>query len=430
MNVKIPRILVIEDDGIIAHHLQIVLKKFGYQVQEVVGNGADAMRLAEATRPDLALMDIQIEGDIDGIEVAEFLQSRLNIPVVFLTSFDSDQLLQRAKVTHPFGYVTKPFEERHLHATLELALQKHRFEYELRASQQRYQAVVSQSSDGIVLIDIETQHVVEANSAFERMTGIPFDQMIHRTIQEILPNPEASLEAGLTRLAENSDFHMAAMRLQRSDGQIVYLELKATIIESPQQRLICVVTRDVTEQYWSEQRLRQMHEDLELQVRQRTAALNQVNRQLNALMNGIPDLAWVKDERSQFVAVNQPLADACDCSIDELIGKTDLDFFPPKLAESYRLDDFQVMESGQLKKIEEQFVNRAGRESWNETIKVPVFDEHGVVTGTAGIARDITQRKLSEVVLQRSQAELADLVYQSTHELETLDGHTGSKLPG
>ena len=122
---------------------------------------------------------------------------------------------------------------------------------------------------------------------------------------------------------------------------------------------------------------------------------------MNALLDGIPDLAWVKDDHSRFIAVNQTLANACSSSLSEMIGKTDFDFFPSDLAESYRLDDLQVMETGRMKKIEEKFINKSGVETWIESIKVPVINELGEVTGTAAIARDVTHRKVTEAVLQK-----------------------------
>ena len=366
-------------------------------------------------------MDIELAGEMDGVEAAQQLQSRFQIPVVYLTAFAGDQLVQRAKLTNPFGYITKPFEERHLHATLELALQKNHFERELRASRERYLAVVTQASEGILLIDIANYHVVETNAAFQALIGLNEAEIIGKHIADVLTLPEQVLNQSLDDLLANRRVRIQDQEFCRVDGQVIYLDITATLIESPHQKMVCAITRDVTERHLVEQQLRQMHEKLEDDVRQRTLELAQANRRLHALLDGIPDMAWLKDEDGRFIAANQTLANSVHQSVDQLLGKRDHDFFPPELAESYRRDDRRVMETGQMIKVEEPFQQLNGPEIWIETFKVPVMNDQGQVMGTAGIARDITQRKQAETIMRQSHAELETLVSNRTHALEELN---------
>ncbi|MBF0336361.1 MAG: response regulator [Nitrospirae bacterium] len=126
------RIMVVEDEWIIATSLKEMLEGLDYNVCSVVFSGEDAVKKAEDERPDIILMDILLRGDMDGIEAAENISAFLNIPIVYLTSYTDDKTLQRAKETDPFGYIIKPFEKRELRIIIEMALYKHNMERKLK----------------------------------------------------------------------------------------------------------------------------------------------------------------------------------------------------------------------------------------------------------------------------------------------------------
>ncbi len=121
-------ILIVEDEAIIAMEIENRLKSLGYAVPAVVSTGADAIQEIAKTLPDLALMDIKLKGEMDGIETAAQIRDRYDVPVVYLTVYADEDTLQRAKITEPFGYLIKPFAERELHAAIEIALYKHQME--------------------------------------------------------------------------------------------------------------------------------------------------------------------------------------------------------------------------------------------------------------------------------------------------------------
>jgi PAS domain S-box-containing protein len=129
-------------------------------------------------------------------------------------------------------------------------------------------------------------------------------------------------------------------------------------------------------------------------------ALQEGQRQQKALLDNIPDIAWLKDKESRFIAANEPFGKACGFEPEDLVGKTDLDIWPRDLAERYSADDKEVMESGKRKQVEEPLTDSEGKSLWIETIKTPIYDEQGNVVGTAGIARDITERKKAEESLK------------------------------
>jgi PAS domain S-box-containing protein len=132
------RIVVIEDDEIISEHLQKVLRELGYRVAARATTGEQALNEVGRTIPDLVLMDIILKGDMDGIEAAKVIRDRFQIPVVYLTAYSDDAVLERAKVTEPFGYVLKPFRKESLKTAVAMALYKSRMDACLRESEAKY----------------------------------------------------------------------------------------------------------------------------------------------------------------------------------------------------------------------------------------------------------------------------------------------------
>jgi CheY-like chemotaxis protein len=124
------RILVVEDEHIVAMGIKKMLKNLGYTVTGVASSGKDAISKAESTFPDVVLMDIMLKGDMDGVEAAKEIRERFDVPVVYLTAYSDNKILERAKKTEPFGYIVKPFDEKDLHSSIEVALHKHRTEKE------------------------------------------------------------------------------------------------------------------------------------------------------------------------------------------------------------------------------------------------------------------------------------------------------------
>ena len=131
------RIMVVEDEGIVALDIQSKLRGMGYEVPEIVSSAADAVASAHSILPDLVLMDIQLDGETDGVAAAERITGELQIPVVYLTAYSDEATLERAKAAQPMGYLLKPFEERDLYTTIEIALHKHRVEKEKAQLEER-----------------------------------------------------------------------------------------------------------------------------------------------------------------------------------------------------------------------------------------------------------------------------------------------------
>lgn len=124
------RILIVEDEHIVAMGIKRMLKSLGYTVTGVASSGEDAISKAESTFPDIVLMDIMLKGDMDGVGATREIKARFDIPVVYLTAYSDNNILERAKITEPFGYIIKPFDEKDLYSSIEVALHRQRKEKE------------------------------------------------------------------------------------------------------------------------------------------------------------------------------------------------------------------------------------------------------------------------------------------------------------
>ena len=123
-------ILVVEDESIVSKDIQLSLKKLGYNICGSSATGEEAVHIAKETRPDLILMDIMLKGKLNGIEAAHLIKEELDVPIIYLTAYADESTLNKAKITEPYGYIIKPFEEIDLHTSIEMALYKHTKEKE------------------------------------------------------------------------------------------------------------------------------------------------------------------------------------------------------------------------------------------------------------------------------------------------------------
>jgi two-component system, cell cycle sensor histidine kinase and response regulator CckA len=210
------RILVVEDESVVALDLRSRLAALGYDVCGAVARGEEALAQVEASHPDLVLMDIRLKGAMDGIAAAEDIRRRWRLPVVYLTAYAEDSTLERAKLTEPFGYVIKPFEDRELKSVIEMALYKHAAEQRLRESEQRYATTLRSIGDGVIATDRQGR-VTLMNPVAEALTGWPEAEasgrplsevfrIINETTRQAVDNPVARVlrENGVVGLANHT----------------------------------------------------------------------------------------------------------------------------------------------------------------------------------------------------------------------------------
>jgi CheY-like chemotaxis protein len=183
------RILIVEDEGIIAKDIERALVKLAYQVSGIVSTGEEALLHVADWRPDLVLMDIMLKGELDGIETAQRIRQLAGIPVVYLTAFGDPTTLQRATATAPFGYVLKPFEDRDLYAAVESALYRHQMEKDFRACKQELVSILAAAFDGLIVSDRDGL-VAVINASASELTEWSCDEAIGKDWAEVFRTTE------------------------------------------------------------------------------------------------------------------------------------------------------------------------------------------------------------------------------------------------
>lgn len=165
-----PRLLLVEDERIIAYDLKIRLTSMGYDVLDVVSSGQEALESARRQVPDCVVMDVVIEGELDGIQTAIALQDLGTIPIVFVTAFSDDSTFERASVIKEFAYVLKPFQERELHLTIKTVLQKHDLQKRVVENELRYRSLFEYTVEPMLLLDSEG-NIKDVNTAAKQLLG-------------------------------------------------------------------------------------------------------------------------------------------------------------------------------------------------------------------------------------------------------------------
>jgi PAS domain S-box-containing protein len=178
-------ILIVEDESIIALDLKLQLQDLGYTVVGTAVSGEQALVMAEQRAPDLVLMDVRLQGGMDGIETAAAIRRTIEVPVIFLTSHSDNETVLRASRTAPYGYLTKPYEIRELRAGIEVALAKYRMERQLREADQWFAHTLRCVGDGVIVTDSEAR-VRFVNPAAERLTGWSQEDAIGCDVSDVV----------------------------------------------------------------------------------------------------------------------------------------------------------------------------------------------------------------------------------------------------
>lgn len=259
-----PRVFITEDERLVAISLQWKLNSLGYDVVGIASSGQETIEKIIETHPDLILMDIKLKGSLDGIETADQLRSKFDIPIIYLTAYDDDATLQRAKITEPFGYLLKPYQARDLRTTIEMALYKHTIDRELKAKEQWSQATLSSIGEGVVTTDIHGK-VTFMNSVAEQLTQWLQTEAVGREISKVLnlvnvKSGQTIANPIMTAMATKQVVNQAEdTMLIAKDGRTIPIDNSGAPIIDDQGQVNggVLVFRDVTERRELEEQLHQ-----------------------------------------------------------------------------------------------------------------------------------------------------------------------------
>jgi PAS domain S-box-containing protein len=271
-------ILIVEDDGILALYLQEILVRSGYSVVEPVATGEEAVATIRQKQVDLVLMDIELAGTMNGIVAAGVITDRVDIPIIFLTGFSQDPLLEQAKIVAPYGYLIKPVPERELIATIEVALHRHALDFKLKQtqaalekSQARYRHRFDHSPLGVYQSTIDGRFL-DMNAAMAKMLGHDSPGVVLEYFNDfstqlyVNPADQAYVIDGLLQSGILKDHEC---RFKKMNGDIFWVSLNARLNpgDVPGDMVIDAIVQDITERKHAVEELRKNNDRLRSLVR-------------------------------------------------------------------------------------------------------------------------------------------------------------------
>ncbi len=287
-------ILIVEDEAIIASVIAGALKKFEYEVVDILNTGEAAVTNALKKKPDLILMDIRLHGEIDGITATEQIQKKLDIPIIYLTAYADEPTLERAKKTKPYGYIPKPFQEIELKTTIEMALYKHGFELQLKESEARFRSLFENSQD-VIYINDGSGKLLEMNPAGMSLFGFKREEIIGSQLDHLYVEP-GERHAFLAELRKKKKMKDHLLRLRNKKGEAILGLVTANAMTDKDGEIIGIqgIIRDITKQKKLEEQMLQAAK-MDSLGRLASGIAHDFNNYLT-IINGYSELLLAEDE--------------------------------------------------------------------------------------------------------------------------------------
>ena len=383
------KILVVEDNNIVAKDIQGRLQKLEYDIAGTAKSGQEAIEKATATLPDLILMDIKLRGEMDGVEAAREIRARLDIPVVYLTAYADEKTLTRAKITEPFGYIVKPFDENVLHINIAIALFKHEMEKKLKESEKWFATTLKCIGEATIATDAEG-YIKFMNPVAVALTRWELDDALGQHWRNILQVVDEETRRPLELPDWGKDPQDGAAfltdRILMVDkmGADAPVELTAApIVDDPgSTRGIVLVFKEISERKVAEEALEQSH------------------RLLQAVLEGTSDVIFLRNLEGRFIMINAAGARVLGCPETEIIGKTEQELFGPGTASLIARAHEEALATGETQTFECGITSDGVERTYLVSEEV-CRSSDGNPVGVIGIARDITEVRIERRPLKQ-----------------------------
>jgi hypothetical protein len=373
------RVLVVEDESIVATDIAETLNQLGYTVVDTCFSGEEAVQACLRERPDVILMDIQLRGPVDGVEAVREIHQQWNIPVIYLTAYSDDTVLGRAKVTQPYGYITKPFNSRELHSSIEMALYKHGMEQRLSESEELLSTTLSSITDAVITADRDGT-IRFLNSAACALLVAAEADLVGRPLDQVLmlrdPASKRPVEHPFARILESPEALQRFLFQPASPGEEIPVEcsVSQSVDRYGTVGKVVLVLRDLTKQWQVE----------EMRLR------------LSAIVESSADAILAASLDGKILSWNTGAARIFGYEEAEVLGKS-LSLLVPQyqLVEIPELLD--RLRAGDAVRQHETVLRTKSGAAVEIALSVsPLRDAQGTLYAASLIARDITDRKKLE----------------------------------
>ncbi|MEJ2717503.1 MAG: PAS domain S-box protein, partial [Deltaproteobacteria bacterium] len=406
---KKKKIMVVEDELITAKYLQKALVQLGYEVASVVATGEDAVAAVAEDEPDLILLDIVLRGEMDGIEAADEIRRITDVPIIYVTAYGSEEILERVKITEPFAYLIKPVDERDLRTSIEIAFSKHDTEQTLRQSEERLTGTLRSIGWAVIAAD-QRGRVILMNHVAEELTGITQEAALGKSLAQVIgirDERTGKTIAPLIRevIAKNVKVSSSGHEygLTSKDGTPLSVEFTIAPVRDTADTVLgtILVFRDVTE----------------LKTLQKI--LIKAKREWEQSMDSISHLIAIVDKQRRIIRCNKAMATSLGVTPQKAIGMTCCGAFHDEPLDEENCPHAQCMADKMEHSVE--FFSK----KLNLTLLVnsaPFYDPAGRLIGALHVARDISDIRKEEEALRNEQAELSQYSESLAAQLEQRTG--------
>jgi PAS domain S-box-containing protein len=283
---EMKRVLLVEDEAVLAMNLEMMLRRLGNVVLPLAASGEDAVALAKEHLPDIVFMDIHLAGEMNGFDATTQIHSFLDVPIVYLTGHSDEATIAEAATTEPYAFLVKPVTQKELMACLEVVQHRHKMDRKLRESEERYRSIVENINDALVIHDFRGK-IIDVNDNCCKMFGYTRDELIGVNVA-LFSSPEALCyqTERITEIQQTPSL-VFETRCTGKDGMHIPIEVSARVVSRESTGVTQCFLRDISERKKQEKRIREMNESLEQSIAEKDQLFSIIAHDLRTPLIGL-----------------------------------------------------------------------------------------------------------------------------------------------